>query len=207
MTASPISIDLAIDLTDWQHELNEYPTQIKYTYATAINNTMKAAQTDIRDHLQSSFIVRRSAYVMKSVKITQFASKSEPTATLAISPPGNARDVLSKFEDGGEKTPITGGSIAIPEQAIRPDIRRIIPKSKRPRNIVHAFKITANNGNTYIAFRPRSDKHTLKFAYRLAPDVHIPAKLDFVSIAVNTINTEWERQFERAWEKAVSTAI
>ena len=199
-----IDMNVQVDLKEWQDRLNQYPDQIAYAFSTAVNKTIMAAQNDIREHEQTIFHVRRESYVKRSIKITQFATKKDQTATVAVSPPGGAPDVISKFEEGGTKTPTTAAHVAIPEEAVQPDINKVIGKAKRPRNIKGSFILKVGD-REYIAWHDKRKSKVLKFGYRLVDSVQIKPILNFVSIATEVVKREWDKQFSEAWKRAVET--
>lgn len=128
-----VSIDAAgldADLSDLAER------QIPFAAAAALNTTAKQFQKVEVEHIAATFTLRRPTWIQNSVKITKFASKTDPVATVGIHPPGgDARaDVLGKFETDTEKRPTAGLSVAVP-LAARATPASLIPSSLRPRNL------------------------------------------------------------------------
>jgi hypothetical protein len=89
--------------------------QVPFALGNAVNDTAKAAQSDERLQLRRAFTLRRPEWADRSVKITKFAKKNDPSAVLGIHPPGGdaTADIFSKFEADTQKLP-KSGTIAIP---------------------------------------------------------------------------------------------
>ena len=174
-----IDVNVKVDLSEWQQQLNQHKEQIPYAFSLAINNTMKLAQAGVKEHATEVFHIRKPSYLKQSIKITQFAKKQEPVAIMAVAGPAGTTSVFEKFESGDDKTPHTGTNIAIPDKAVKPDVMSNIPKSKRPRNLKGAFIIHTADGKNLIAYHDKKNADRLVFAYQLLPLVKTPAILDF----------------------------
>lgn len=99
----------------------------------AINHTVLEVQTALRAGTHERFIVRRRQWMDRAYKIKPFATKRSLRAVIAVNPPGGQEraDILTKFEDGGTKTP-KGRRLAVPDAA-RARPQQVIPRSRRPK--------------------------------------------------------------------------
>lgn len=200
-----MEIKVNVDIKAVSKALGDLKNQIPFAISTAVNDVAKKAQTDIRSHIHEKFIVRRPAWIDRSVKIAPFANKQTLSATISIDPAGG-NDVLSKFEEGGTKTSQRGGLVAIPGREVFPDKSKVIPKGKRPRNLKAFVLKTKSGGEALMTYVGRGKNRIVKLAYALVKSVPIPKKLDFVKTATATVNREWEASINRAVQKAIDTA-
>jgi hypothetical protein len=117
--------------------------QLPFATMKALNELATGFQADERAVIQSSFTVRRP-WVLQGVKIDRedFATKEKLEARVRID---QQRDFFDKFEEGGIRTPVTGGihrkgggggsarSLAIPVN-VRRTKAQIILKSQTPKS-------------------------------------------------------------------------
>lgn len=113
--------------------------QLPFIESLAINETAKGFQKKQRQHQLRVFTARRPRFIERAVKIKPFSNKRQwpdVHAVVKIDPPGGqARaDILAKFEEGGEKRPRDGSSLAIPTTDLKRTKTGIVPRSKRPRS-------------------------------------------------------------------------
>ena len=148
-------IDVRVDSAALESYLaNMIAKQLPFAITKALNDTARAAQTAIREGLTQHFTLRRRAWAMQNVKITQFAQKRqvEFVATIAIQAPGDASrsDILSKFEAGGVKRPIGASQgLAVPAEEIKRTGGGLIPANLRPRALQLKFHGTAGGKVQY----------------------------------------------------------
>jgi hypothetical protein len=199
-------IDIVVDYKHVVRHLDDLAErQIPFALAKSINATVVApkagssglvtVQGQERLQLRKAFALRRTDWADRSVKVTHFAKKTEPWATIGIHPPGangeQRADIFTKFESDREKRPKDGHTIAVP---VSPRIKRsnkgIISKRDRPR---------AYN------FRQRT-KQGVVALYRLVTRVELDPDLHFVETALRTVDRVWAINMERAFEEALRTA-
>lgn len=216
-------IQVTLDLSAFEKSMDRLiQDQLPFGTFKAINALALEVQTGVRQHVHSEFIVRRSDYIDRSIKIPKFARKTDSpmSVTVQVDP---AHDVLSKFEDGGQKTPRAGGtSIAVPFAA-RPTATSIIAKNLRPKALQlitvrtrsgktrtigqkHTFLITMANGKRGIFQRTGDGPRDIRLLYWLTPSVHIPHSLHFVDTSLKLINERWAPLFNEWMAEAIRTA-
>lgn len=185
--------------------MKEFADQIPYATALALNETIKQVQAAEREHMMKVFNLRRKSWALNAVKIKPFAKKTSLSTTLRISPAGN-NDVFSKFEHAGTKTAIQGRNVAIPTENIRKSPNQVITKAKKPSNLRNSFRVHGRSGKDFIfQTQGKGRARTAKLAYVLQPSVPIDDRLEFEKTAIRVIRQNWNRNFNQAFTKAVST--
>lgn len=202
-------IQVKIDMKKFRKEIRGMEKQLNFAASRALNDTAKDVQKGLREHLHEEFVIRRQAFIDRSIKITKFAKKTSLSATIAVDPPGGAdRDVLSIHVSGGKKTAPSGGNVAIPTETVRPDVKKVIPKGKRPRNLKKSFVKPGNDNGEKLLFvkQGRGTREKVRLAYVIRPFVKIEPRFQFHRTANEVVARSWEQNFEKAWRHAVATA-
>lgn len=197
--------------------------QIPYALAKAVNATVLDVQKAERANLRSKFELRRPAWADRSIKITRFAKKSDPTAIIGIHPPGDASraDILAKFETDTEKLP-RSGTIAVPVSRIGVGRRKstgIIPKRERPRAILDGsnkgvFLVRKKMGAVgegiilqRLSFgRGKNRRSSVVALYYLVRRARIKNNLHFQLTALNAVDKTFVKHMTTEFDKAMKTA-
>lgn len=188
--------------------------QIPFALAKGINETIKDVQTSERVNLRRKFTLRRPEWADRSVKITKFASKRDPSATIGIHPPGaggdERSDILGKFETDTVKE-AHHGRVAIPIAAKRTK-RDIVRANQRPRAIIasgKAFVIEhTKNPAVQLIVRTigRGRRRVLETLYLLVKRVRLTRKLEFRERAEQAVDRSWVTNMRKALAEALRTA-
>lgn len=217
--------------------LREHAKQGPFAVSTAINETLKKAQADQRAHQRNVLEVRNTRFVDQAVKIKPFATKTALFGVIQVDPPGGAarRDILTKFESGGTKTPKGGRSIAVPEgvkksakgvrAGFRPSDLGFAPHGRSGKVFKGASRtllIRTGRGGMILqrtgkgrvrvsSVRTRKSGYRgrrsgLKLLYILTPSARIGATLKFERTVMHAIGRHAEREMVAAWHRAVKTA-
>jgi len=212
--------------------LDSASRQLPFATATAINSTATDFQAAERAGIAARFTVRRAQFILRTVKIARgdFATKRKLEARVAIDP---TRDVLAKFERGGQKRPRGQDPLSVPIEARRTRtglVRRAetaarlgFPKGTRRLS-------RAGRARTFLVasvgiFRRRGPRHRgqrapptgrrkpslfgdpgLQVLHIFRESVPIPPDLRFVLTARRTLHLRWAHNFARAWDHALRTA-
>lgn len=216
-------IDIKVDLSALTLGLSDLQQrQIPFAASKALNATALDVQAAERRRLREVFTLRREQWADQSIKITHFAKKSEPWATIAISPPGasgaSRADVLGKFEMDTSKRSIAGRHVAIPIDARR-NKRDIITKANRPgalnlrqvgNRIIgdkRTFLVKTAGGREFILQRTgRGARSSIRALFMLVDQVKLTPDLHYRLTAQATIDRVWERHFLTWLEQALATA-
>ncbi len=209
-------LDVEFDSRDTQRWLGKMAKQTAFALSVAINDTLKDAQKVQRAHQRRVFTVRRPRFVEQAVKIKPFATKRTLTGTMAIDPPGGRRtsDILAKFESGGRKRVRQGRHLAIPIEARRTKAgvvsRRNRPKGFKFKRVGRSIRgerrtfIIPDVGIFQRVGRRRNSR--IRLLYRFKTSVPIDRRLDFIANAERVVRQMFDRNFERAFDRAVTTA-
>lgn len=223
MTTVKVTIDAKTPM------LTEGGKQVPFALSKAINASLITAQKKQLAHMAGEFTLRRPQFAKLSVKITQFAKKTNPVGTIAIAPPGDRADIFAKFERGGTKRPKDGKNLAIPitGSPVKRTARSIVSDQNKPKALLSgAANVTSRTGKVKNVRRAASFKGAflkpamdgkpamifmrqgkrVKLAYVLEPSVPIKPELDFVSTITDSVNRTFREDFEREFANALKTA-
>lgn len=222
-------ISIKVDATATRSALRSlFADQLPFATMRAINETAKQFQEEQRRGMQQRFTVRRPQFVLRAVKISPFATKQRLEARIAIDPPGGqARaDILTKFEEGGTKTPRTGARIAIPDQARRTKAG-VVSRTQRPSAFdfqphgtfvfSRSARVMVGKRRTVLIRQPggrgvilqrvgRGRASELRALYVFRPHVPIDQLLEFEETAFRVVRERWSENFEAAFARAIATA-
>ena len=211
-----------------------YSDQLPFVMSTAINNTAKDFQTVQREHMESTFTIRRRGFTLSGVKIKPFSSKRTLFARVSIDPPGGSAraDILTKFEEDTVKEPYRGTRIAIPTSNVPRSPGGVIRKDWRPK----ALNLTQDHGaatkawtkggsgtmhrlvyrgdrKTFAILKPggrgtifERDGDEILALYQFKPRVSITPDLQFIENATKTVDKRFGVHFSTAFDRAVRTA-
>jgi hypothetical protein len=183
--------------------IEEVNRQIPFIISVAINTTAIKAQERVRATMRSRFILRRASFIEKSVKIRPFSTKKTLTARIQMESARADFNPWSRFEAGAPKVG-QGGNIAIPTPFVRPNERRVIAASKRPRALKNSFIIN-KGGEKEIAFRTGTGKRErIRVAYILRKTTRTPKLLHFHDDVTNAVQEHFGSSFQAAWNKTMN---
>jgi hypothetical protein len=112
-----MQINIKVDTFRFNDLAKNYPRNLAYSTAQALNDTARDAQDQIRDEIAQHFHVRSSrtmGLLRRSIKIMAFANvrSNRPYAILGVD--NKPRLLLSMFEEGGRREPWVGRRAAVP---------------------------------------------------------------------------------------------
>lgn len=183
--------------------LDQFSKQGKLAIVVALNRTADDVQKAVQDSLQDHFTLRRADFIKRTIYRKpgeDFATADHFAARVQVNPD---RDVLAKFELGGDKVGATGGRVAVPI-----DIRRnksdIIPRLLRPRALLASGKAFINKQGAILERVGRGNGNSqYLLAYVLKPSVRITPSLGFEATALKTIDERFPINLEGAFERFV----
>jgi hypothetical protein len=201
--------------------------QAPFAIKSALNDLMVHGQRLVQAQLGESFTLRRPEFIKRTVKVQQWATKTNLAAVIGIDP---TRDFLAKFEEGGRKIP-KGRALAVPI-AVRRTKSDIVIKSMRVRELQlrahrtstgavqlkglkRTFTVKGPSGGAILQRVGRKAKGSslsaeimagsVRVAYAFKRSVPIPANLHFVETFQRDAS-QWPLFMEAAWKKAQATA-
>lgn len=201
-----LNMSVSVDTTAVSKMLGNLRKELPVALSRGIGNTLVLAQTDELNRMKDSFTIRRENFAKRSLKI-QFAKPTNLVGTLSIADIAGrpTADIFSKFESGTQKTPTSGGKIAIPTELVKPDITKIISKSKRPRQLKNAFKLITGAGE-FIATKNKAKNAVVKIAYILKSSVRIAPRLSFETTVTNSVNKNLYNEMEKVANRIIEKA-
>jgi hypothetical protein len=124
--------------------------QVRFATSKAMNDAAFIARDAERRHVEEAFTVRRP-FVLQGIQVERpYATKANLTVALSVEP---KRDFLTKFEEGGTKTP-QGQHLAVPD-AQTFDRSRVVPRGKRPKAL-QLRSTTTKGGRVQIEGKQRT---------------------------------------------------
>jgi hypothetical protein len=211
-------IDVEVHVEDALRAVRMVAQQMPFAVSIAVKNLALDFQAAERQRLAQIFTLRRPDFVEKQgVKMLQWPTKADPTAIVGTDPKA---DFLAKFEDGGEKTARSGGSLSLPVDARR-NKHDIITPANRPRALIDAAKakriFVVRPGDTdprvaklapgiYQRIGRHGGHDRLKLLFAFEPHAEIPATLGFHETAVRIAQERWPQRFAEAMAQAIATA-
>jgi hypothetical protein len=124
--------------------------QLPYATNNAITRTAKEAVQAGREEVMANLTIRKK-FILNRIKILQYSRVSNLTAIVGIDDNvQGAPLILSFLEEGGEKKPIHGDSLAIPltGESPRPEFTESVPTALRYTNL--RFDKGRGRQKTYI---------------------------------------------------------
>lgn len=170
--------------------------QTRFALATTMTALAKESQAAAIDAIHDRFTVRGN-WVEPSNRFG-VRIKSATVKKLEASV-GTDADWLVKHETGKDRT----GGVAVPTSAIRPNITDKITKSKRPRNLKNAFKLTTSTGATSLF---RKVRRALVPLYRLVRTARIEKQSTVIEPTIETFEQKLPRTFAQKLAAAFRSA-
>ena len=228
-----MSISIDVDISAFTKGMDDLAQrQIPFALTKALNATALDVQVRERARLREVFTLRREDWADRSIKLTHFAKKAEPYATLAIAPPGKngslKADIFGKFEDQTTKTPFGSHGIAVPVNARRNKADLVVEKIKPKALHLHregnrivgdqgTYIVTLRDGRQLLLQRKDLGKRAAKKAGRgtaeeatvlflFVPVAHLNPNLQFEANARTVVDRVWAQRFEEAFAAAMATA-
>jgi len=116
-----------------QKMLADLQTGARPAVALACNKVADQVQSAVRASLPGAFTLRRKPFIENTIyrnKATDFARWNQ-TPVKAIVRVNPERDYLAKHEEGGDKTALSGSSVAIPLKPVRPTFNQVVRERLR----------------------------------------------------------------------------
>lgn len=206
---------LTLSITVPPQLLEREARQIPFAMANAINDVLKAGQQAQRRQMAQAFTIRRQQFAERSVKLTQFATKTALVGELAISPPGGGQraDLFTKFEQGGTKRPRAGSALAVPivGSRVKPTERSVVRTANRPAALRQATgrrrTFVREAGDTRVLFEATGTgkRARVRPLFVLIPEAPIDKRLRFEATVTDAITDGWPAAFARRFAESTAT--
>ncbi len=194
-----MNITVKVDITQVTNYLQGFARQSRFALVKALNKTANDAQRDIRTGIEKRFVLRRKDFILRSVKIPKEARADTRTnrynVEIMIDP---QRDVLAKFEKGGEKHPIDGRALAIPTTNVRKTITATIPLSRRPRGLFASKKKVVSKAGLLLESVGKGRAAVTRVLYVWRGRIRIKPMLEFEKTATTSVEKQWQPNAEES---------
>jgi hypothetical protein len=202
-----MNVEVTVESRAVRDMLKGLESQAPFAMSLALNNTANDVQAAIRKGVQSRFTLRRPDFILNTVKIAkdERATKAKQEVTVHIDP---TRNILAKFEEGGEKRPREGTHLAIPV-AIKRNKNDIIPRARYPRPLLQSKAGLAGRVfATAVGIMKtvgRGARASTSVLYLFRTSVRLPAKLRLVQTSNETVDKVWKTRAIEAVDRAIAT--
>lgn len=213
-------IDVDIDDTQLLLRLRNGQKRLAFAAVNAINNTAKRIQAVERQRVETEFEVRRTEFIRREAAIIKpFASVSQARPFAEIAVGQKPRLLLSQFERGGERRPVTPGAKKVAEPVIGGPARPVFSGPVTPELLLRRLRFDRTKTGrrrvgivrtaTYlikdVGIFQRIGRVT-KAAYLFTRGKRIEARLRFVPTAERVANQWFKEEMEREVIKAIQFA-
>jgi len=190
--------------------------QIPFAIAYGVTRTAWNAVDAQREGMEDRFTIRRK-WVLRGVRVTKRAEKSDGEAHVAILPD---RGFLVRFEDGGTVQPEKASRFAVPQEAKRTGTG-VLRKNQRPRSFNfkkwgsgpvadvyrgdrRAFLIRKKDGTGGIYQRyGRSGRTRVRQLFSFTPDAQLEALLQFEPTAREVVAERLAPNIDEGLDRAL----
>lgn len=155
-----MDINVNVDTSILDKHMKGYEKNLAYSTAQALNDSAKAIQGKMRDQLRVKFKIRKNDFMMRRIKIMEWASvaKDKPYAVVGVDM--KSRLLLPMFEEGGAKRAFIGKHVGVPitGQAARQSFEQPVSKEFTFKGLGFKRKTRHDIGVEAWTNRPHSSK-------------------------------------------------
>lgn len=185
-------------------DLREISKQIDFGTALGLTNTAKEGQKAVMKALGDTFTLRGGWFNQSNkygIRI-KMARRDDLAAEVRT-----AAEWLALHETGGDKTPRSGRSIAVPTDEVRRNKRLIIAKSQRPAALrgKNTFVLNTKNGRVLFQRKGKGKKSRIVALYNLEPRVKIKKQSTFYEPIQQVVRTRLKENIRLGIHKAFAT--
>ena len=214
-----LTINARFDTSLLTSRMRNRHKRLAYAAVNALNNTAKRIQRELRHRVEAEFELRKKEFVLReAAKIKPFASVKQARAFVEISIGQKPRLLLSQFERGAKREPVTPGATFVAEPVIGGPARPTWPGSVPPafrmsrlkfaRTKTGKVRAAVKTTGTYLVrgvgiFQRVAGETTSRAVYIFTRGKRIEARFPFTVIA-RRVGDKWlGEEFEREVIKAI----
>lgn len=175
------------------------PRQIQFAAAQTATAVVREAQKEVIETIQETFVTRNPWFAPTNHYGIHYEPATVQNPTAAIK---TRAWWLVPHETAAIKRPADGEFLAIPTEAIRPDVRQTIPTSSLPRNLAGAFILQTRSGPKLFQRLNRR----LRMVYNLVRQVQIPKRSTVIQPTIATVEKRYPPLFRDKLAHALKTA-
>jgi len=219
--AQPLTINARFESRQLLLRLEKGHKRLAYAAVNAINKTAKLAQREVRQEVEAEFEVRKTEFIKReAAKIKPFASVKQGRAFADISVGQKPRLLLSAFERGAVREPVTPGATFVAEPVIggpaRPDFRSAVTPEFRmsrlrfDRTSTGRIRAAQKRTSTFliptVGIFQRLAGEASRAVYIFTRGKRLEDRLRFEQTVKRIANKWLARYFEREVDKALEFA-
>lgn len=205
-----IAVHVKVDTAPLILRLEKGQRRLAYVVANALNNTARDIQAAERAEVGADLTIRKQDFIRRQAAIIKpFASPRLGRAFVDISVGQKSRLLLSTFEQGGDRPPFKGQSVAVPitGEAARPSFGESVPTEMRFTKLFGGRKRDRRGAErTYIVpgvgvFQRNGAETNLIYSFE--KNVRVGKRLHFVATASRVAQERFRSHLEDETTKAV----
>lgn len=178
--------------------------QINFGTALGLTNTAKEGQKAVMKSLGDTFTLRGQWFAQSNkygIRI-KMARRDDLSAEIKT-----AADWLAIHEKGGDKTPRSGSSIAVPTAEVRRNKRMIIAKAQRPNALrdKRTFVLNTKNGRVLFQRKFKGKRSKIVALYNLEPRVKVKKQSTFYEPIQEVVKKKLKDNIRDGIAKAFAT--
>jgi len=214
-----LTINAEFDTKQLVSRMRNGHKRLAYAAVNALNNTAKLIQREVREHVESVFTLRKREFVLRQAAVIKpFASVKQGRAFVEISIGDKPRLLLSVFERGGTRKPVTPGASMVAEPVVGGPARPTFEQSVDPQFYMRRLRFDRTKSGKFrkgvtetstflipeVGIFQRVAGEGIRPVYYFTRGRKLDARLEFVPIA-RRIADKWLGEFfEREVVKAIA---
>lgn len=172
-------LNLSLSKSDKARLIALGESNVRFVTAKTLTNTAQAAQEKIKQHIKSTFVLRKPNFE-KSIKVRPATKQTLQASVYTMA------GFATLQQTGGKQTAQTG-RLAVPQYR---DLHEV--KAGRKSNIPGSFLLNLQSGNTAIAQRKNKE---IQILYYIKNFAYMPKRLNMLEIGEDTALSEIPRLF------------
>lgn len=185
--------------------------QMRFATSVTLYETAKQAQEAVRADLPHEFTIRNN-WVSRGIRMAPGSSRAIRNSASGISDMkvevGTVDEFMKMQAEGGVKKPHKADSVAIPNREPKTEITS---RKKWPRRLLKQpgffiWKYDRKGSHYGIFRRVGTARLPIKLVYKMQPSVKVPQRWELLKIVDKETKLNYAGNFQKAFEKALSTA-
>ena len=212
-------IDCDVDAAKLILRLRNGQRRFGYAVVNAINSTAKRIQAKERQHVEEAFTLRKEEFMKRQAAVIKpFASAKKAVPYAEVSVGRKPKLLLSAFERGGKREPVTPGAkrIAVPvvggparpefSKPVTPELR--MSKLRFDKTKTGKRRAGVRRAAVYlvpsVGIFKRTGPETTEMVYHFQEEQKLQARLQFIAIARRVAAKWFKEEMERETVKAIT---
>lgn len=173
--------------------------QIPFAQSVALNDLAFKTRTQINSELPKRFTIRSGKFLASSVRVER-SSKKDLKAEVGVL----QRAGFMRIQETGGQRKARKHRIAVPF-AVRANAKQKITKAKRPRQLLQKPNVFVGKSRKGDVIYQRSKRGQLTALYGLEKRARYRPRWNFERTAGRMAKLHWERSFNKAFNRALTS--